>query len=98
MGIELLFLVWLMLFIGFYKKDYAIITISGLIMIIFGIEIFRLGLPNSTPYLNYAFAISNFGLGFYFVFRSLIDWLKKDYEQAGGETIWHFLKRKKQEK
>jgi uncharacterized membrane protein YfcA len=94
MGIELLFLIWFIILIGFYKKDYTILTVASMVLIIFGIEIFRLGLPNSTTYLNYAFAVLSIYLGFYIMFRSIIAWLEKDYEQTGGETIWHFLRKK----
>ncbi len=98
--ILLLFLVWFILYIGFNtnpvtkKKDYGIVAMGGLFMIMLGIYpvISYTGLNG---YLNSIISIFHTALGFYIVVRSSVELNKVETDEGLKNKIRKFLGLKK---
>jgi len=73
--ISLLFLVYFILFIGFYRKDYGIVCIDGFFIVILGIYAFSV--PFGINNLGTCIGLIHLGMGFYVIIRSSIEILKK---------------------
>ncbi len=66
----IIIIIWAMLFLGFNKQDFTIISISGLLMMVYGLYIILNGLDGFDNLITQAFAGINIGIGFYFMFRA----------------------------
>ena len=54
---------WVILFIGFYYKNYPITMLSSMFIMIVGIYIVGNGLPDLTQFLYLSFGIIHIGIG-----------------------------------
>jgi hypothetical protein len=64
---------WIMLFVSFYKKDYWLVAVSGIVMSVIGIWVTSNGLDGVRNLLSLAIGISHLLIGVYLLLRSIIE-------------------------
>ena len=65
----LITIIWVVVAIGFYKKDYAITAIPSFFMMAFGVYVIINGMAGINNWLTSTFAVIHIALGFYIVIR-----------------------------
>jgi hypothetical protein len=74
----LLALSWVIVAVSFYMKDYWLVAISGIILMIMGVWVTANGLDAVRNLVSMTFGVSYIGIGAYLLLRSVLELVSKN--------------------